>query len=352
MAEDFAGLQGYNWFTGIIMQRVDPAKLGRVRIRIIGWHDTSTDVEDLPWAEILLPINASRTLSLPAEGEWVHGFFKDGSNGQQPVVVGVYPGIIPTGVDITDEPAYYPPKANNSPRLPVGVKNDRVGESNVPALGRELLSSTGIEISNKNRSHACDTTPYIKRSMGYARGISKQVAAAIRAAIKAFLKAIGSATPSGAGVAGIVKSLAAAIQRITKIIKDINSTLDAFITQVAYIKSIINYILNLPANLLALFKKCLAEAYAELNAGFMEIASDFDLTTIPEVDEVVKAAKEALNDVQDLAKAAGELVSKPGQVLDALGNTTTSITGPEADELVGKLFPGAEAFKQDNFERP
>jgi hypothetical protein len=351
MSEDFAGKNGHHWFTGIIMQRDDPAKLARVRVRIIGWHDAGTKVEDLPWAEVLLPINASRNFSLPAEGEWIHGFFKDGINGQQPVVVGVYPGIIPTGVDITDEPAYYPPKANNSPQLPSGLKNDRVGESNVPALGRGLLTSTGIEFSNNNRSHACDTTPYIRRSMGYARGISKQIATAIRSAIKAFLKSIGSATPSGAGVAGIIKSLAQQIKRITKIINDINSSLDAFITQVAYIKSIINYILNLPANLLALFKKCLAEAYAELNAGFMQIASDFDFTTIPDVDGIVKEAREALNDVQDLAKATGELVSKPGAVIGALGNTDT-ITDAQAQELTGKLFPGAEAFKQSNFERP
>ena len=350
MGEDFAGLQGYNWFTGIIMQRDDPAKLSRVRVRIIGWHDATTEVEDLPWAEILLPINASRTLSLPAEGEWVHGFFKDGANGQQPVVVGVYPGIISTG-DGTDEPAYYPPKANNSPRLLSGLKNDRVGESNVPALGRELLNGTGIEFSNNNRAHACDTTLYVKRSIGYATGLSKQIAGAIRAAIKAFLKAIGSATPSGAGVAGMIKSLAHAVKKLTEIIKKINSSLDAFVTQVAYIKSVINYILNLPANLLATFKKCLAEAYAELNAGFMEIASDFDITTTPDESELVKDAKNALNDVVDLAKATGELVSKPGAVINALGNTS-AITGAQAEELVGQLFPGAEPFKQNNFERP
>lgn len=351
MSEDFAGKNGHLWFTGIIIQRDDPAKLGRVRIRIIGWHDATTDVEDLPWAEILLPINASRNFSLPAEREWVHGFFKDGVNGQQPVISGVYPGIIPTGVEITDEPAYYPPKANNSPQLPPGVKNDRVGESNVPALGRGLLTETGIEFSNNNRAHACDTTLYVKRSIEYATGLSKQIAGAIRAAIKAFLKAIGSATPSGAGVAGMIKSLAHAIKKLTEIIKKINSSLDAFVTQVAYIKSVINYILNLPANLLATFKKCLAEAYAELNAGFMQIASDFDLTTIPDVSEIVRDAKNALNDVVDLAKATGELVSKPGAVIGALGNTT-SITGAQADELAGQLFPGAEAFKQDNFERP
>ena len=351
MSEDFAGKNGHHWFTGIIIQRDDPAKLSRVRVRIIGWHDAGTKVEDLPWAEVLLPINSSRNFSLPAEGEWVHGFFKDGMNGQQPVISGVYPGIIPTGAEITDEPAYYPPKANNSPQLPPGLKNDRVGESNVPALGRGLLTETGIEFSNNNRSHACDTTLYVKRSIGYATGLSKQIAGAIRAAIKAFLKAIGSATPSGAGVAGMIKSLAHAVKKLTEIVKKISSSLDAFVTQVAYIKSVINYILNLPANLLATFKKCLAEAYAELNAGFMQIASDFDLTTIPEVDGIVQEAKNALNDVVALAKVTGELVSKPGAVINALGNTT-AITDDQAKKLVGDLFPGAAPFKQENFERP
>jgi len=94
---DFAGKNEYVWFMGVVEGRDDPAKLGRVRVRVIGWHDEdriSLPTEDLPWAQILLPTNNSRTISLPKEGEWVHGFFMDGNAGQQPIITGVVPGVL------------------------------------------------------------------------------------------------------------------------------------------------------------------------------------------------------------------------------------------------------------------
>jgi hypothetical protein len=94
---DFAGKNGYVWFIGVVEGKGDPAKVGRMKVRIIGWHDENTNLlptEDLPWAQISLPVNGSRNISLPKEGDWVHGFFLDGLAGQQPLIIGVIPGII------------------------------------------------------------------------------------------------------------------------------------------------------------------------------------------------------------------------------------------------------------------
>ena len=34
----FMGLDGFVWFTGVVEDRNDPAKLGRVRVRCLGFH--------------------------------------------------------------------------------------------------------------------------------------------------------------------------------------------------------------------------------------------------------------------------------------------------------------------------
>jgi len=38
-------------------------------------------------------LNASKMFSAPEIGSWIFGFFLDGENAQQPVMMGVLPGI-------------------------------------------------------------------------------------------------------------------------------------------------------------------------------------------------------------------------------------------------------------------
>lgn len=93
---NFAGRDGHVTFTGVVEGRDDPAKMGRLRVRIIGLHTDDTNIvptEELPWAQVVAPINGSRNFSLPKDGEWVTGFFQDGYNSQMPVVTGVYIGM-------------------------------------------------------------------------------------------------------------------------------------------------------------------------------------------------------------------------------------------------------------------
>ena len=53
MAEQyFMGLDGFIWFVGVVENRNDPAELGRVQVRCLGYH-----TEDLRLMScILLPI--------------------------------------------------------------------------------------------------------------------------------------------------------------------------------------------------------------------------------------------------------------------------------------------------------
>ena len=93
MAEN--GFRNLLWFMGVVEDRRDPKKMGRLRIRCFDIHpDSKEDVptETLPWA---IPVIGSYDFNYkpPIEGSWVFGFFLDGDDAQHPMVLGVMPGM-------------------------------------------------------------------------------------------------------------------------------------------------------------------------------------------------------------------------------------------------------------------
>ena len=93
---NFTGKDGFVWWVGEIENRADPLGIGRCQVRIFGWHNTNklkVPKEDLPWAHPMYPLNSTRMFSAPQVGEWVVGFFLDGENAQQPVMMGMLPGM-------------------------------------------------------------------------------------------------------------------------------------------------------------------------------------------------------------------------------------------------------------------
>jgi hypothetical protein len=79
------------WFTGIIEDRRDPLGIGRVRVRCFGIDNESRKeqpTQDLPWAYPMLPFNNDQVVHPPKEGTWVVGFFRDGKEAQDRIVMG------------------------------------------------------------------------------------------------------------------------------------------------------------------------------------------------------------------------------------------------------------------------
>jgi len=99
--QDFMGKDGFSWFVGVVEDRNDPAKIGRVRVRVLGRHNedlTQVKTSDLPWAHVMHPVTdpsmqgLGHTPSFLTQGSWVVGFFRD-TEAQQPVIMGSLPGI-------------------------------------------------------------------------------------------------------------------------------------------------------------------------------------------------------------------------------------------------------------------
>ena len=101
-AKDFMGSEGFVWFYGVVEDRKDPLFLGRVKVRCIGFHTddkTLIPTDDLPWAEVIQPVTSAAISGIGTsptglvEGTHVLGFFRDGAEAQEPVILGTSGGI-------------------------------------------------------------------------------------------------------------------------------------------------------------------------------------------------------------------------------------------------------------------
>lgn len=93
---NFAGLNGFIWWVGVVENRSDPLGIGRCQVRIFGWHTDNKALiptTGLPWAHPMNSINTAKQFQPLELGDFVVGFFMDGESGQFPIMMGVLPGL-------------------------------------------------------------------------------------------------------------------------------------------------------------------------------------------------------------------------------------------------------------------
>ena len=128
---------GFAWFTGVIEDIDDPMEMGRYRVRCYGYHnDDKTEsgipTEDLPWAMTMLPVTSASMSGIGQSatgllrGTWVIGFFRDGTNAQDPVIMGSIPSITSRPGDyakgFSDPTERYPSNKKNADTPPIAGK--------------------------------------------------------------------------------------------------------------------------------------------------------------------------------------------------------------------------------------
>ena len=169
----FIGHDGFYWYNGVVEDRQDPRKLGRVRVRIIGHHtDNKVDLptSDLPWAMVMSSTSSPAlngfglSPSFLLEGTWVFGYYRDGAGMQEPIVLGTLPGKPSDYADNTkgfnDPNGVYPKYKGevDTNRLAVNSKDSNGNENNPhPSLVlRRETRVTGIPTADFNTVTAAD----------------------------------------------------------------------------------------------------------------------------------------------------------------------------------------------------
>ena len=152
---NFLGKNNFIWFNGVVEDRQDPQKLGRLRVRCVGIHTDNKDdlpTSDLPWSQLIHPITSSGISGLGSspgfivEGTWVFGYFRDGYAMQEPMVIGTLPGKPSELADVNK--GFYDPNGVY-PKYKDEVDTNRLATNDTanPHLGlelRKLTRKTGV----------------------------------------------------------------------------------------------------------------------------------------------------------------------------------------------------------------
>lgn len=172
MANRYFGKDGFLWWKGVVEDRKDPLLLGRVRVRIFGWHTDPEDIynkgniptEDLPWATYVAPPDDGQNISGLKEGDWVIGFFLDAGEAQRPCVFGKIHGIPEDEAD--PNLAYNDPTPDeelaNQPRPPSGITT----ENAPPKIDQIDKPKEEIDNKPKGRFSNPDKLPGATSSFG------------------------------------------------------------------------------------------------------------------------------------------------------------------------------------------
>ena len=159
MNKNFIGMDGFVWFYGVVEDRQDPYLIGRVKVRCFGHHTKNIfelPTEDLPWAQVMLPVTSAGISGIGqsptglVEGSHVFGFFRDGEDRQEPVVMGSLPGypakskLVQDGI-FTQEQANQVDILSGGFRDPNGVYPKYTGAPDTSQLATSCVLCIGPE---------------------------------------------------------------------------------------------------------------------------------------------------------------------------------------------------------------
>lgn len=331
--ENRIGHDNFVWWMGVVEDVEDELNLGRVRCRIFGVHTEDLSLvptKDLPWALPMLPTNNANSFSAPTKGSYCMGYFADGMAKQNPIIMGVFPGIPQAydraGVGFSSRAEYTnstKTEAEHLGKMPASVAVDPAVRTSPDSNSIEIKSVTApgmakiipgkpttpanaytanntiLNISNSDTVHACDfkflinipdltigviedPIALIKKSIANA----KNQAAAIMQAFIAW-----AADQLRFSLNGIIATLnldptgqvALAISSAKAIIRKINAKLRLIAEYVGVaalvvylikeLQTIIEWIKTLPAKILAMLKDCLGTFTKALNDAVGQVAA-------------------------------------------------------------------------------
>lgn len=247
---NFIGRDSFRWFVGIVTKYKNTENGYRAKVRIVGHHPDESSIvkdEDLPWAHVLVPLSmgsgegGSGVSFNPRGSEAVIGFFMDGDDGQQPVII----GALFSGASIEHLNGF---DLGTNGFKPFKPGTQIVNPSNIPTDGTKPKDS-GIPLPTGQ-------TPDKKESQKQAA--SKEGTTPIVTTV--------STCKTGTD---IISKIAQALRTLIKALNTIQNVIDT------YINPVLNSIQNIP-NLI----QEVATAIADGLSDFVKIIRDFIIEKI------------------------------------------------------------------------
>ena len=174
---EFMGKNGFQWFVGVVEDRADPKTLGRLRVRCLGYHTEDLiklPTKDLPWSHVMNPITSATVSGLgqsplgAVEGSWVVGFFQDGADAQQPIIIGTLPGV----------PSELPTQGNNKgfqDEVHANYPKYKETDVNRLAVGDDDNPHATLTIRKEDRTKAIGRADFDPIELGRANTVNRLI---------------------------------------------------------------------------------------------------------------------------------------------------------------------------------
>ena len=266
---DFLGKDGFFWWFGEVVEDKDPLQIGRVKVRISGWYTGLDDKfketmpnEDLPWAIVLQPTDqggqegTGKSAGQLKPGALVMGFFLDGQEAQQPVVLGVVRAYKPGTVNGKIESIYTGDTYDNTTNL--AITN--------PTTGQSDTAGTGIATSTSSQTNKTSPAPGQPLNL-----LNSNVNTLVNPELR----------PAGNGVSGSSNTFE---NHLSYMLKDIGLTISTLVPKDGGWVSIVDGTVKNVDSLTGKIKNLISSVLSEAVAGLKELF----VTTI---SKVIKALK-------------------------------------------------------------
>ena len=354
----FMGKDGFTWFVGCVEDRNDPERLGRVRVRCLGYHTedkSKIPTEDLPWASVMMPVTTpsmnglGETPSFLTPGSWVIGFFTDSQTMQEPVVMGTLPGR--NSVDRDKSKGFNDP--TNEYTSDFGPYPLRLNEPDVNRLGIPSLIHGNRE--TRDGAYTKDVPIALANGLGLTGTLFSVGSTALGLGIGAFQNATSGGFLSNFGLSDATGSsiLADGItETATRTVGQLDTSHAIFgATDVLSTAGAGDF---LQAGAIGRVAQGSTSLVDKLGAAFQNLSFKGFANIVPRTFASIDSAQK----VAVTAQAVGRLSSgnlSPGGVVSALASTPigseiiSTVAEPVTDSLTGLISEEKSGFLTDNF---
>ena len=354
----FMGKDGFTWFVGCVEDRNDPERLGRVRVRCLGYHTedkTKIPTEDLPWASVMMPVTTpsmnglGETPSFLVPGSWVIGFFTDSQTMQEPVVMGTLPGR--NSVDRDKSKGFSDPTDEYTSDF--GPYPLRLNEPDVNRLGIPSLIHGNRE--TRDGAYTKDVPIALASGLGMAGTLFSVGSTALGLGVGAFQNATSGGFLSNFGVSDVTGSSVIA-DGITETATRTAGQLDMphAIFGATDVISTAGAPDFLQAGAIGRVAQGSTSLVDKLGAAFQNLSFKGFANIIPRTFSSIDSASKVAVTAQAVGKLSSGNVS-PGNIIKALATTPigseiiSTVSEPVTDTLTGLISEETTGFLTDNF---
>jgi hypothetical protein len=225
-------------------------------------------------------------------------------------------------------------KESNPPKPKLAGDSRIKGTPTTPRAARGVMKDTTIDRMSNRLAHHCDFGINLSRRIGLKKHL-RSLLLAIREGVRNITRFLGLTDVSGT-ISKLINKIKSIVEEIAYFVRTYVKPIAKFLIMVIkfirYVKSVIAWILGLPARFLKYLRECLTALVSAIGKIFLDTLMEGGPSTIgKDIQSIMKDAKEIVSTVSTTINLANQTVAEA----QSLGNLTTSNLNKSASSVSG-----------------